>query len=417
MSRGFNIAGGIATPLLGTHMFNARVLHQSFRKCQVLGEAARHFNDTTGSNGTNGKNGVNGHGPLSSVTDLSDGEAAVFNWQRIRHHVQCALDDSPLAHPKYIQSPKTVEIIGAPMTFGQPLVGPDHGPELLRSKGLRSHLADLNWRVHDQGDLTFKPPSANDEHLPRKMGKAKNAVAVGRGSKVLCEAVEKVVGQQRFPLVIGGDHSIGLGSIAGCLHHNPNVGVLWIDAHADINTPATSASGNLHGMPLAFLMRAGGLDPAMVPGHEWLTDVPVLDPSQLVYVGLRDVDEGEVTFIRELGIRHFTMKHVDRHGIGDVMAMALDYLADRPIHMSFDIDAVDPEHAPSTGTLVRGGLTWREAHYICEAVFESGALASMDMVEVNPSLSLVGEGASRTAEFAVQLIQSAMGNSIIPRLG
>ena len=342
-------------------------------------------------------------------------EAAVKSWHRIRHQLWAAEDASPLAHPKYVGSPKTCEIIGAPMTHGQPLAGADHGPELIRSKGLRDALAQLNWRVQDGGDLQFDPPSSSDAELPRKLGKAKNCVAVGHGSQKLADKVEETVKQQHFPLVIGGDHSVGLGSVAGVLRQHPDVGLLWIDAHADINTPSVSPSGNMHGMPIAFLMRAAGLDPSTIPGHEWLSDVPVLDPSQLVYVGLRDVDEGEVTLIRELGITHFTMKHIDRYGIGEVMSMALEKLADRPIHMSFDIDAVDPEHAPSTGTLVRGGLTYREAQYICEAVFESGQLSSMDMVEVNPSLSL-GQGADSTAELALQLVESAMGNSIIPRL-
>jgi arginase len=280
---------------------------------------------------------------------------------------------------------------------------------------LRDALAQLDWRVHDSGDLKFDPPSSDDAQLPGKFGRAKNAVAVGRGSQIIYDAVQEAIDLGRFPLVIGGDHSVGLGSVAGVLKKRPNMGLLWIDAHADINTPAFSPSGNLHGMPIAFLMRAAGLDPGVVPGHEWLADVPVLEPSQLVYVGLRDVDEGEVKLIRDLNIRHFTMKHIDRWGIGEVMAMALDHLGERPIHMSFDIDSVDPEHAPSTGTLVRGGLSYREAQYVCEAAFESDRLASLDMVEVNPSLSL-GEGAARTADLALQLVESAMGNSIIPRL-
>jgi len=333
--------------------------------------------------------------------------------------VRAHQDESPLAHPTYVADPKTVEIIGAPMTYGQPLAGADHGPALIRNKGLRDALAALDWRVHDQGDLKFEAPASDHAKLPPQLGKARNSVAVGRGCRKLSDAVERAIQAERFPLVIGGDHSIGLGSVAGVLRRRPNAGILWVDAHADINTPYGSPSGNVHGMPLAFLLRdkCELPQPEAVPGLEWLAGAPALDPAQLVYIGLRDVDADEVRIIRQLGLRHFTMKHIDRYGIGAVLDMALEHLQGRPIHMSFDIDAVDPYFAPSTGTLVRGGLSYREASYICEAAFESGQLASMDMVEVNPSLSPDGDGAERTAELALNLIESAMGNSIIPRVG
>jgi len=328
------------------------------------------------------------------------------------------MDTSPLARPKYVADPKVAEIIGAPMTYGQPLAGVDFGPELIRSKGLRDALAALDWRVQDGGDLHFEKPASTDKVLPESLGRAKNSVAVGRGCSVLADAVESAILADHFPLVIGGDHSIGLGSLAGVLRQRPDAGILWVDAHADINTPQSSPSGNLHGMPLAFLFgERCDVDPTVIPGFEWLADAPRLDPSQLVYLGLRDVDKGEVHYIRELGIRHFTMKHIDRYGIGAVMDMSIEHLSGRPIHMSFDIDAVDPDFAPSTGTLVRGGLSYREASYVCESIFESGQLASMDMVEVNPSLSPKGDGAHRTAELALNLVESAMGNSIVPQVG
>jgi len=305
------------------------------------------------------------------------------------------------------------------MTFGQPLAGADHGPALIRSKGLRDALAALDWRVHDQGELKFDAPAPDSPKLSRRLGLARNSVAVGKGCEQLSDAVERAVLAMRFPLVIGGDHSIGLGSVAGVLRARADAGILWVDAHADLNTPQGSPSGNMHGMPLAFLLRdqCEIPNPETVPGLEWLAGETALDPARLVYVGLRDVDADEVRFIRELGIRHFTMKHIDRYGIGAVMDMALEHLQGRPIHMSFDIDAVDPYFAPATGTLVRGGLNYREASYICEAMFESGQLMSMDMVEVNPSLSFDGDGAEQTAELALNLIESAMGNSIIPRVG
>ena len=320
----------------------------------------------------------------------------------------------------HLSAPRTVEIIGAPMTAGQPLLGTDVGPELIRSLGLSGRLAKLGWRVADAGDLSFVQPSASDPLIDPAHGNAKNSVAVGEGNRLLCDAVEGAVQAGRFPLVVGGDHSIAFGSLAGVLKARPDTGVLWVDAHADINTPITSPSGNMHGMPLGYFLSQPGFEPGKVPGLEWLEDgegggggVPKLDPSRLVYVGLRDVDAGEVKALRALDVACYTMSHVDRFGIGRVMEMALDQLGgDEPVHMSFDIDSVDPVEAPSTGTVVRGGLSFREAHYVCEAVSESGQLASMDIVEVNPMLSR-GAGAEATADLALALVESAMGNRIL----
>lgn len=320
---------------------------------------------------------------------------------------------------RFVAQPRAVEIIGAPMTAGQPLLGTDVGPELIRKHGLRSRLASLGWRVSDRGDLAFPAPAANDASIDPAHGHAKNSVAVGRGNKILSDAVADALGGGRFPLVVGGDHSVAFGSLAGVLRHNPDTRVLWVDAHADINTPTISPSGNMHGMPLGKFLGLPGFETGRVPGFEWMDEdgVPGLDPSRLVYVGLRDVDDGEVRALRSLaGVTCFTMSHVDRHGIGPLMEMALEALGGddhaTPIHMSFDIDSVDPLEAPSTGTVVRGGLSYREAHYVCERVAETGRLASMDMVEVNPNLSH-GEDADATADLALALTESAMGNRIM----
>ena len=170
----------------------------------------------------------------------------------------------------------------------------------------------------------------------------------------------------------------------------------------------------MHGMPLSFIFK-DMVNVSKVPGFEWMKDGPFMEPNQLVHVGLRDVDAGERAAIKSMGIKSFSMQDVDRHGIGKVMEMALDHLSgtkERPLHMSYDIDAVDPIVAPSTGTLVRGGLTWREAHYVAEAVAETGLLCSLDMVEVNPSL-VPGVGAAITLEMAVLLISSCLGNRIL----
>ncbi|KAF1788684.1 Ureohydrolase domain [Phytophthora cactorum] len=252
-----------------------------------------------------------------------------------------------------------------PLLNGQPLLGTDGGPDLLREAGLHKTLVDLGWSVEENGNLNFVAPSSNDPMLDPRFGKAK----------------------QCFP---------------GLLSVHPDAGVIWVDAHADINTPADSDSGNMHGMPISFLME-GMVDSSKVPGFEWLANGPTMKPEQLVYVGLRDVDTFERRVIHEKGIKAFSMQEVDRYGIGKTMEMALDHLCgkkQRPLHVSYDIDAVDPLVAPSTGTRVRGGLTWREAHYVAEAVAETNLMVGLDMVEI-------------TVDMALMLISSALGNRIL----
>ena len=240
--------------------------------------------------------------------------------------------------------------------------------------------------------------------------------------------VEQEIKKGRFPIVLGGDHSIAIGTLAGTLRARPNIGVIWVDAHADLNTPETSESGNMHGMPVGLLMQGLVKDYNSIPGLEWISSPssdndnggmiqqPLLNPDSIVYVGLRDVDAAEREIIHEKNIKAFTMHDIDRYGIGTVMDMALKHLLDkdpnRPIHLSYDIDAVDPLLAPATGTSVRGGLTYREAHYVAEAVAKSGNLTSIDMVEINPTLS-DGEGSRETVEIGLGLLTSLMGKSII----
>jgi arginase len=246
-------------------------------------------------------------------------------------------------------------------------------------------------------------------------GNAKNNLLVGQGTQILADLVEEKLLQGRFPLILGGDHSIGIGSLAGVLRARPNTGVIWVDAHADLNTPSISESGNMHGMPVGLLME-GVAPKETIPGFEWLKNGPRLNPDSIVYVGLRDVDPEERALIQSLGIAAYTMHEIDRYGIGQVMEMALGHLLakdpNRPLHLSYDIDAVDPILAPATGTTVRGGLNFREAHYVAEAVAVSGNLASADIVELNPTLS-GEEGAAETVDLGLQIITSFMGKSII----
>jgi len=231
--------------------------------------------------------------------------------------------------------------------------------------------------------------------------------------------VESKLKMGRFPLILGGDHSIGIGSLAGILRAKPDTGVIWVDAHADLNVPSVSESGNMHGMPLGLMMKELISDRSVIPGLEWLeegTNPPHLAPDSLVYVGLRDIDKAERQFIRQLGIRTFTMYDIDHLGIGRVMDLALEHLLkkkpDRPLHLSYDIDAVDPLHAPATGTAVRGGLTWREAHFVAEYVVKSGALSSAEIVEVNATLSN-DAGATSTVELGHQLVNALLGEAIL----
>lgn len=330
---------------------------------------------------------------------------------------------------RHTAKPKTVSVIGAPMTFGQPFVGTDTGPTMLREAGLLSSLSALGWRVQDQPDIDFDAIARGipQDAYATERSDAKHSLMVGHGCRVLADTVEKEVKSGRFPLILGGDHSIGIGSLAGILRAKPNTGVIWVDAHADLNTPEMSESGNMHGMPIGLLMEGLVDDYTKIPGLEWLasqpaenggtgTPAPHLSPDSIVYIGLRDVDSAERAVIRDLGIKAFTMYDIDHYGVGGVMDRALDHLLganpNRPIHLSYDIDAVDPIHAPATGTAVRGGLTYREAHFIAESVSKSGALASAEIVEVNPTLS-DGEGGEETVELGLGLLTSLMGKSII----
>jgi arginase len=305
----------------------------------------------------------------------------------------------------------------APMTYGQPFVGTDTGPEMLREKGLRQKLTKLGWRVEDTPDLNFDAESL----LQKSNDNESNALLRDPPNAKNCALVESKLQAGFFPLIIGGDHSIGIGSLTGILRVRPDTGIIWVDAHADLNTPKTSGSGNFHGMPLGLLMDhsqhgnvvAENFDFSTLPGFEFLDQQgPRISPQQLVYVGLRDVDPTERIWIQQLGIKAYTMTDIDHLGIGRVMDDALEHLKGRPLHLSYDIDSVDPLLAPATGTTVRGGLTYREAHFVAEFVAQSGDLASAEIVEVNPSLSN-NDGANETVELGLQLITSLMGKSII----
>jgi arginase len=304
------------------------------------------------------------------------------------------------------------------LTLGQPYIGADHSPKLLREAGLLENLESIGWLVHDNGDLDIS--AENTVGINDELYSAHNSQIVGKGCEILAQAVVDAIKKGRFPLILGGDHSIGAGSLAGLLKGRPNTGVIWVDAHADLNTPEMSESGNMHGMPVGLLMKGMVKQNSMIPGFEWLDSEEMrdvrLDPDSIVYIGLRDVDAKEREILREKKIRCFTMYDIDKDGIGGVMEKALDHLLqkdpNRPLHLSYDIDAVDPHIAQATGTPVRGGLTYREAHFVAEAAARSGNLASAEIVELNPSLSN-DSGAAETMELGLGLLTSLMGKSII----
>ncbi|KAJ8341064.1 hypothetical protein SKAU_G00333550 [Synaphobranchus kaupii] len=301
----------------------------------------------------------------------------------------------------------SVAILGAPFSKGQKRRGVEHGPKAIRDAGLVDRLSNLDYSVHDFGDLSF-PRLDKDEHFmqvpfPR---------TVGRANQLLSTAVNSAVGAGHTCVMLGGDHSLAIGSVEGHSQQCPDLCLIWVDAHADINTPLTSPSGNLHGQSVAFLLKELQDKMPKVPGFSWMK--PFLSSSDLVYIGLRDVDPGEHYILKDLGIQYFTMRDIDRMGIQRVMEVTLDHLLarkQRPIHLSFDIDSFDPSLAPATGTPVNGGLTYREGIYIAEEIHNTGLLSVMDLVEVNPVLGASSEAVEATAGLAVDVIASSLGQS------
>ena len=295
-----------------------------------------------------------------------------------------------------------VQVIGVPMDLGADRRGVDIGASAIRYAGLNDQLRRLNYEVHDVGNIIVPQPESQPIGNPQ----LKYLEPILKAAEELADAVTAALIANEFPLILGGDHSIGLGSITGVTRVYKDISVIWIDAHADFNTEETTPSGNIHGMILAAL---AGI------GNSRLTDIggwaPKLDPQKIIIVGARELDFGERELLRSHHVHVFTMSDIDQRGISNVMSEALS-LAERAsdgIHLSLDMDALDPVHAPGVGTPVRGGLTYREAHMIMELVANSGRLIGMDVVEVNPIL----DRENTTALLAVELVMSALGKKII----
>ena len=280
------------------------------------------------------------------------------------------------------------------------------GPSAIHVAGLVPGLERLGHRVRrveSLGGPSFESVSPGDPQ-------ARFLTEIFEICSQLADIVEDSVNSGCFPLVLGGDHAQAMGTVAGLARvHRPRgarVGVLWVDAHTDMNTPDTSPSGNIHGMPLAALLGTGHPDLVALSGPE-----NALDPRDVVVVGARDVDATEVPLVKELGVRVYTMHELDRRGVGVCMEEAIEQITDGTVgvHLSFDLDGVDPADAPGVGTPVPGGLTLRESHLICEMINQTGKLLGMEMVELNPTL----DDRNKTGRLAVWLIESALGKTIL----
>jgi arginase len=289
-------------------------------------------------------------------------------------------------------------IFGVPMDLGQDRRGVDMGPSAIRYARLQTALEELGYPVTDLGNAQTPIPET-----VQKEGEIRHLDAVREVCEEVAARADAMVSEDLFPIFLGGDHSISIGTVSGVARSFGRTGVIWLDAHADFNTPETSPSGNIHGMPLAVLTGRGHPDLVSIAGASVRTE-------DIVLLGLRSVDEKEKGMLREAGVRVYTMKEIDAYGVASIVRRALKDLShlDR-IHLSFDLDAVDPGIAPGVGTPVRGGLTYREAHLVMELINEAGIVTSLDVVEVNPIL----DDRNETAELAVELVASLMGRQII----
>jgi arginase len=299
-----------------------------------------------------------------------------------------------------------VHVLGVPMDLGSGRRGVDMGPSAIRIAGLEARLRELGHTVVDDGDITIR----NMEELKIGDVHARYLAEIARAAAVACRKVDRIMSRGHFPLVLGGDHSIAVGTFSGiaawCRREGKKPGLLWVDAHGDINTPESSPSGNIHGMPVAALLGYGPDKLTGIGGK-----FRKVDPANVALVGIRSLDEGEKHRLKQTGVQVHTMSDIDRHGIHRVMKKALARVTDGTdcVHVSFDLDAVDPTVAPGVGTPVKGGLDYREAHLIMELLHDSGVMTSLEMVEVNPIL----DQGNASAAFAVELVQSGFGKKIL----
>jgi arginase len=301
---------------------------------------------------------------------------------------------------------KAVSVLGVPLGYGASMAGVDIGPAALRVARLHERIARLGYSVDDRGDMRLERPRTH----PEEGEKLKYVREISSACEELAAEVEAILAANQLPLVLGGDHSIAIGSFSGAASYykkqQQTLGLIWFDAHADMNTPESTPSGNIHGMPLAALLGYGTPELVNVAGF-----APKLDPRLTAHVGARDVVQGERELINKLGVRFFTMREIDERGMSACMddAIAIASGGTAGYAVTFDVDVLDPGDAPGSGTLVRGGLTYREAHLGMEKVAEAGGMRALEIVEINTALDVN----NKTAELGVELILSALGKTIL----
>jgi arginase len=306
----------------------------------------------------------------------------------------------------YHSNMKTIDIVGVPLDLGAGRRGVDMGPSAFRIANLGSHVAALEYAVKDQGDIPVPIP----EVIGIQDQRARYVREIGGVCDTLHRKVQSSLMSKHLALSLGGDHSLAAGSVAGAAaavhRQSRSLSLLWIDAHADMNTPESTISGNVHGMPLACILGKGPSELVEIGGFS-----PKVDSNKCAVIGLRNLDEREKDIVRQSGVHAFTMKDIDRRGVAAVMEEALDLICneDSALHVSLDMDGIDPSISPGVGTPVRGGLSYREAHLLMEMVADSGRLISLDVVEVNPIL----DRQNSTAILGCELILSALGKKIL----
>ena len=296
-----------------------------------------------------------------------------------------------------------LSIIGVPMDLGQTRRGVDMGPSAIRYAGVIERIENIGYSVEDKGNIEIA--LAERVHSDENTN-LKNLKAVADASERLAQTVSDVITNKRFPLVLGGDHSIAIGTLAGVSRHYKNLGVIWYDAHGDLNTADTSPSGNIHGMPLAASIGIGDDALTRIGGY-----TPKVKPENIVIIGARSLDEGEKELIKKKGIKVYTMHEIDRMGMTKVMEETILYLRDKTdgVHLSLDLDGLDPHDAPGVGTPVIGGISYRESHLAMEMLAESQLITSAEFVEVNPIL----DERNKTATVAVALMGSLLGEKLV----
>ncbi len=304
------------------------------------------------------------------------------------------------------ENKQTVTIIGFPMDLGSGRRGVDMGPSAMRIAGLENKLEQLGYKVEDTGDISIEIMERQKLDNP----KLRYIDEILKTSKVLAARVEKVLEQKKFPLCLGGDHSMAVGTIAGvssyCKKNKLSLGVIWIDAHADMNTDKTTPSGNIHGMPLAASMGLGFSELVNFYGF-----APKVKPENCAIIAARSIDPQERLNIKKLNPTVYTMSDVDKLGIHRIINRVLKQFKESVdhIHVSFDVDSIDPNFAPGVGTPVPGGLNYREAHLLMESIAECGCMSSLEVAEVNPILDV----RNSSAVFASELVASSMGQRIL----